>query len=179
MRLAPLLAALVAGATPDEGPRASPSQLYADDACFEDEAGSCGVSLRQLRAGRHEEVPPAPGGAGVAQPASSDPTVQKMCEEMKDDVVAYLQNTTGGFEDGFDYFNAVSFCRQIVAGTNYYVLLTAGKNGFQSFYVVELKIFKPLPYMNAPPQLKSAKATGTSAYDWANLLHVPAECSKE
>mmetsp|Transcript_40347 Transcript_40347/g.112042 ORF Transcript_40347/g.112042 Transcript_40347/m.112042 type:complete len:160 (-) Transcript_40347:283-762(-) len=159
MQVAPLLnfAVLVFGATADKGTHASHFQLDAGDA-------------RQL---------PLPGGAGAAQPASSDPMVQKLCDEVKDDAIAYLQHTTGAFEDGFDYFDAVSFCTQVVAGTIYYILLTAGRDGLKPVYAVELKIFKPLPYMNAPPQLKAATANCTSASDWASVLHEPSECSKK
>lgn len=62
---------------------------------------------------------------------------------MKSDVEAKLGKT-------FAEFKAISYITQVVAGTNY--IIKAQCDG----EVAHIKIHKPLPHRNAPPELMAA-----------------------
>nr|XP_020455589.1 cystatin-B-like [Monopterus albus] len=71
------------------------------------------------------------GGLSASKPA--DEEIQKLCDSVKS-----LAEAKSG--KNYGVFNAISYTSQIVAGTNYFVKVNIGGDGY-----IHLRIYKKLP----------------------------------
>ncbi|XP_021061352.1 cystatin-B [Mus pahari] len=81
------------------------------------------------------------GGPSATMPATAE------TQEIADKVKSQLEEKEN---QKFDAFKAVSFKRQVVAGTNFFIKVDVGDDKY-----VHLRVFQPLPHENKPLTLSS------------------------
>ena len=79
------------------------------------------------------------GGPGAAQQADDD--IKKIAKDMKEAAEKALGET-------YTEFEAVTFTRQVVNGTNYKIKVKVGEEKY-----VHIKVHVPLPHTNSPNEL--------------------------
>lgn len=90
------------------------------------------------------------GGASAEKPADEDVNqLLKDTTKWQDEVLKQRQAAGENLAE-LGAFRVCSYNTQVVAGINYVV-----KVGFEDGSFSTVKIYKPLPYMNQPPQLTS------------------------
>lgn len=89
------------------------------------------------------------GGLGEAQDVDKD--IMEMCQALQADIEKDAGKT-------FNTFTPISYCSQVVAGTNFFV-----KIGVDGDYI-HVRIFKPLPHTGEKPSFKACQ-TGKKADD--------------
>ncbi|XP_036436764.1 cystatin-B-like [Colossoma macropomum] len=83
------------------------------------------------------------GGIGPEKPAT--PEVQKICDEVKQQVEQKTLRT-------FEVFVAKSFATQVVSGTNYFIKMHVGGEEY-----VHLRVFQCLPHAGHKLELHSVQ----------------------
>ncbi|GAB1295288.1 Cystatin-B [Apodemus speciosus] len=81
------------------------------------------------------------GGPSATMPATAE------TQEIANKVKSQLEEKEN---QKFDVFKAVSFRRQLVAGTNFFIKVDVGEDKY-----VHLRVFEPLPHENKPLTLHS------------------------
>ncbi|XP_075760537.1 stefin-C-like [Pelodiscus sinensis] len=93
-----------------------------------------------------------PGGYTESKPAT--PEIQKIVDQVKSQLEE-KENVT------YEFFKAVEFRRQVVAGTNYLIKVSVSNSTDEC---VHLRVFESLPHENKGPSL-TAYQTGKTKHD--------------
>jgi len=79
------------------------------------------------------------------------PEVSDIASSFRADIQAMIR--PGGAD--FIQFDCIQYTTQVVAGTNYKMKINIGGSEY-----VHIKVFKPLPHTNQPPELSFAEVAG-------------------
>lgn len=86
---------------------------------------------------------------GKSEPKDANAEIQSICDQVRGEV----EDKSG---KKFSEYTALTFCSQVVAGTNYFVKIHVGNDE-----CVHVRILQPLPHTGAPPSVHAVQVSKT------------------